>query len=184
MANAAATDEAVKMALAMPALGVGCHIVLVDGAPVSDPRTIPSLIDRASGNFLPTVGSFLKRLYTARIRTAEIETEAAAQIALLQSHGLRLTHVDTHKHMHMFPPLRAVLRAAKASGIHAIRNPFEPLWCINATANAPEMRRAQVVLLRRFESQFPPHRRRRRLHHHRRLHRRSGNRLAEPLRDP
>ncbi len=155
MANAAATDEAVKMALAMPALGVGCHIVLVDGAPVSDPRTIPSLIDRASGNFLPTVGSFLKRLYTARIRTAEIEAEAAAQIALLQSHGLRLTHVDTHKHMHMFPPvLRAVLRAAKASGIHAIRNPFEPLWCINATANAPEMRRAQVVLLRRFESSF------------------------------
>ena len=155
MAQAPATEEAVKMALAMPTLGVGCHIVLVDGAPVSDPQGIPSLIDRATSAFQPTIGNFLKRLYTARIRVAEIDAEAAAQIALLQSYGLRLTHVDTHKHLHMFPPvLRAVLRAARGAGIRAIRNPFEPIWSINATANAAEMRRAQVVLLRRFESSF------------------------------
>jgi len=139
----------------MPTLGVGCHVVLVDGTPVSDPHSIPSLIDRASGAFRPSLGSMLKRLYTGRIRSAEIEAEAAAQIALLQSYGLRLTHVDTHKHLHMFPPvLRAVLRAARAAGIRAMRNPFEPIWSINATTNAPEVRRAQVVLLRRFESSF------------------------------
>ncbi len=155
MARAPATEEAVNMALAMPTLGVGCHIVLVDGEPVSDRQRITSLIDRASGAFQPTLGSFLKRLYTARIRSADIEAEAAAQIALLQSFGLRLTHVDTHKHLHMFPPvLRPVLRAAKAAGIHAVRNPFEPLWSINATKDAPDARRAQVVLLRRFESSF------------------------------
>lgn len=155
MAQAPATEEAVKMALAMPTLGVGCHVVLVDGTPTSDPRRIPSLMDRATGLFQPTLGSFLKRLYTARIRSSEIEAEAAAQIAHLQSCGLRLTHVDTHKHLHMFPAvLRAVLRAAKAAGIRAIRNPFEPIWSINATAEAPDMRRAEVVLLRRLESRF------------------------------
>jgi len=155
MAQAPATEEAVRMALAMPSLGVGCHIVLVDGAPVSDSHSVASLIDRGTGTFQPTPSSFLKRLYTARIRGTEIEAEAAAQIALLQSSGLRLTHVDTHKHLHMFPPvLRPVLRAARAAGIHAIRNPFEPVWSINATAIAPEMRRAQVVLLRRLESRF------------------------------
>ena len=155
MAQAPATEEAVRMALAMPSLGVGCHIVLVDGTPVSDPHSVASLIDRGTGTFQPTPSSFLKRLYTARIRGTEIEAEAAAQIALLQSSGLRLTHVDTHKHLHMFPPvLRPVLRAARAAGIHAIRNPFEPVWSINATAIAPEMRRAQVVLLRRLESRF------------------------------
>jgi len=47
-----------------------------------------------------------------------------------------------------------VLRAAKAAGIHAVRNPFEPIWSLNATANAPELRRAEVVLLRRFEAKF------------------------------
>jgi hopanoid biosynthesis associated protein HpnK len=155
MAQAPATEEAVKMALAMPTLGVGCHVVLVDGNPVSDKRAIPSLVDRVTGLFYPTLGSFLKRHFTARIRSAEVEAEAAAQIALLQSFGLRLTHVDTHKHLHMFPGiLRPVLRAAKAAGIHAIRNPFEPIWSLNATADAPEMRRAEVVLLRRFESRF------------------------------
>jgi len=155
MARAAATEEAVKMALAMPTLGVGCHVVLVDGAPVSDPGRIPSLIDRSTGALYPSLESFLKRLYTARVRGAEIEAEAAAQIALLQSYGLRLTHVDTHKHLHMFPQvLRPVLRAARAAGIRAIRNPFEPLWSINATAHATETRRAQVLLLRRLESRF------------------------------
>lgn len=155
MAQAAATEEAVNMALAMPTLGVGCHIVLVDGAPVSDKMKIPSLVDRTTGFFHPTLGSFLSRLFTARTRSAEIEAEAAAQIALLQSYGLRLTHVDTHKHMHMFPAiLRPVIRAAKAAGIFAIRNPFEPLWSLNATTNAPDVRRAEVILLRRFEAKF------------------------------
>ena len=155
MAQAPATEEAVKMALAMPTLGVGCHIVLVDGTPVSVARSIPSLIDRSTGAFHPTLGNSLRRLYTARIRASEVEVEAAAQIALLQSYGLRLTHVDTHKHMHMFPPiLRPVLRAAKAAGIRAIRNPFEPIWSLNATNEAPELRRAEVILLRRFESKF------------------------------
>jgi predicted glycoside hydrolase/deacetylase ChbG (UPF0249 family) len=155
MAHAAATEEAVNMALAMPTLGTGCHVVLVDGSPVSDKANIPSLIDRTTGVLYPSLGSFLKRLFTARIRSADVEAEAAAQIALLQSYGLRLTHIDTHKHMHMFPAiLRPVLRAAKAAGIHAIRNPFEPIWSLNATANAPELRRAEVILLRRFESKF------------------------------
>lgn len=155
MAQAPATEEAVNMALAMPSLGVGCHIVLVDGTPVSGPPRIPSLIDHGTGAFHPTLGSFLKRLYTFRIHSAEIEAEAAAQIAHLQSYGLRLTHIDTHKHLHMFPAvLRPVLRAAKAAGIRAIRNPFEPIWSLNATANAPEMRRAEVIFLRRFESKF------------------------------
>ena len=155
MARAPATEEAVKMALAMPTLGVGCHVVLVDGAPVTEPARIPSLIDPSTGALFPSLGAFLKRLYTFRIRSAEIEAEAAAQIALLQSYGLRLTHVDTHKHLHMFPGvLRAVLRAARAAGIRAVRNPFEPLWSISATADAPEKRRAEVLLLRRFESRF------------------------------
>jgi hopanoid biosynthesis associated protein HpnK len=155
MARAAATEEAVKMALAMPTLGVGCHIVLVDGVPASDPHSIASIIDGATGAFYPSIGEFLKRLYSARIRTAQIEAEAAAQIALLQSYGLRLTHIDTHKHMHMFPlVLRPVLRAARAAGIRAIRNPFEPIWSISATANASDTRRAEVLLLRRLEGRF------------------------------
>jgi chitin disaccharide deacetylase len=155
MAQAPATEQAVEMARAMPSLGVGCHVILVDGAPALGSAAVPSLVDRENGSFHSTLGSFVQRLFTGRIRPKEIEAEAAAQIALLQSFGLRLTHVDTHKHTHMFPAvLRPLLRAARAAGINSVRNPFEPLWSLDVTPNAPDLRRLQVVLLRRFEPAF------------------------------
>jgi chitin disaccharide deacetylase len=155
MANAAATKEAAELARSHPMLGVGCHVVLVDGAPTLNRSRTPTLVDERTGRFHPTPGAFLRRLLTMRIRTREVEAEAAAQIARLQSYGVRLTHIDTHKHMHMFPGvLRPVLRAARKAGIFAVRNPFETLWSLNATPDAPDLRRAQVVLLRRLEPAF------------------------------
>ena len=83
------------------------------------------------------------------IPEAEIEAEATMQIRRLQSAGIQVTHVDTHKHTHMFVRvLRPLLRAAQACGVRAIRNPFEPGWATSATQNAPEGRRWQVRLLR------------------------------------
>jgi hopanoid biosynthesis associated protein HpnK len=155
MARAAATDEAIALGLANPTLGVGCHVVLVDGEPVLPAREVPTLVDRKTGQFYRTLGKFLPRLFTGRIRAAEIEAEAAAQIALLKNRGLRLTHVDTHKHTHMFPPvLRPVLRAAKAAGIGMVRNPFEPEWAVHATPRASAARAAEVFALRKMGPYF------------------------------
>ena len=153
MARAGATEEAIELARATPSLGVGCHVVLADGEPVLPAREIPTLVDRKTGCFHTSLGAFLMRLFTGCIRTGEIEAEAAAQIALLQSRGIRLTHIDTHKHTHMFPAvLRPVLRAARAAGIGAVRNPFEPVWAVRATAGASWARAAEVNVLRRLES--------------------------------
>ena len=70
----------------------------------------------------------------------------------LQDHGVTLTHIDTHKHLHMFPAvLRPVLRAARAAGIRAVRNPFEPAWAISAFAGASLARIAEVTALRWLE---------------------------------
>lgn len=155
MAKAAATEEAIALSRSTPSLGVGCHVVLVDGEPVTPMFNLPTLVNPRTNRFQPTLGQFLQRLLTRRIRSTEIEAEAAAQIALLQSRGLRLTHIDTHKHTHMFPAvLRPVLRAAKAAGIRAIRNPFEPAWSLRATPAAPMIRRAEVNLLWLLESAF------------------------------
>lgn len=155
MAKAGATSGAVRMALARPGLGVGCHVVLVDGEPVLPPGEIPSLVDAKTGCFPPKLTTFLKRLFTGGIRAGEIEAEAAAQIALLQNAGLSLTHIDTHKHTHMFPQvLGPLLRAARAAGISAIRNPFEPEWAVHATPRASFVRSAEVFALRRFGPYF------------------------------
>jgi hopanoid biosynthesis associated protein HpnK len=151
MARAGATHEAIRLAHATPTLGVGCHVVLVDGRPVLPPQDVPSLVEKQTGRFPVSLTAFGARLFTGRIRPAEIEAEAAAQIALLQDAGLRLTHVDTHKHTHMFPPvLEPVLRAARKAGIRAVRNPFEPEWAVRVTPRASLVRTAEVIALRQL----------------------------------
>ena len=143
MAREKATDEAIEIARSTPSLGVGCHVVLVDGEPV-----LP-------GGFQLKMGAFLRQVITGRIDGAAIEAEAGAQIELLKSRGVTLTHIDSHKHTHMFPfALRPLLRAAKKAGIHAVRNPFEPAWSQRATPAAPWFRRNAVGLLRRLEPTF------------------------------
>lgn len=155
MARAAATEEAIELARATPSLGVGCHVVLVDGVPVLTPRELPGLAETRTGRLQPTLGAFLPRLLTGRIAATVIEAEAAAQIASLQAKGVKLTHIDTHKHTHMFPVvLRPVLRAARSAGIHVVRNPFEPAWSVRSTPGAPWVRRMEVSLLRQLQRIF------------------------------
>lgn len=152
MARSGATEEAIDLAIRTPTLGVGCHVVLVDGEPVLPRNQIPTLIDAKTGSFPNSLAAFLSRLFTGQIRTAEMEAEIAAQIAFLQQRGIHLNHVDTHKHTHVFSAvLRPLLRAAHSAGIRAIRNPFEPHWSTRATRRAHWMRLAQVGALRWLE---------------------------------
>jgi chitin disaccharide deacetylase len=155
MAHAQATEDAIDQAIGNPSLGVGCHVVLVDGAPTLPPAELPTLVDSSTGRFRPTLGQFVQDLFLGRIRPSEIAAEAEAQIARLRNRGLRLTHIDTHKHTHMFPRvLEPLLNAAQRQHITAIRNPFEPAFSVAATRKAPMLRRAQVQVLNRFEPSF------------------------------
>lgn len=155
MAVANATPEAAQLARQLPQLGVGCHIVLVDGAPALPPSELPTLVDQPTGRFRSSLARFISDAFRKRIRPEEIEAEAEAQIARVRSLGLTPTHIDTHKHTHMSPlVLKPLIQAAKRQGIHAIRNPFEPDWSLTATPGAPLVRRLQVRLLKRFEPAF------------------------------
>ena len=146
-AEAAPFFQAVGETRNQPSLGVGCHIVLVDGTPLLPPSQVPSLVDGAE--FRPKLGAFVTDLLLGRIAEADIEAEAVAQIRKLQQAGVPVTHLDTHKHTHTFPRvLLPLLRAAQQCGVKAIRNPFEPDWALNATANAGHVRKMQVRLLR------------------------------------
>jgi len=129
MATGAAFDHALSVARSLPRLGIGCHVVLLDGKPVLSDKAIPDLIDAGSPDlFHPTLASFAQRAATGRISAGQIEAEATAQIRKLQEAGIAVSHLDTHKHTHMLPQvLRPLLRAARACGVRAVRNPFEPL---------------------------------------------------------
>jgi len=127
MANGPALDEAVRFAKDTRALSVGCHIVLVDGKPVLPISVVPSLVE--GQQLRRKLWKFAMDVVQGRVSVDEVEAEAAAQIRKLQDAGIQPTHVDCHKHVHMFPiVLEGVLRAAKACGVNAIRNPFEPAF--------------------------------------------------------
>ena len=160
MAAAPRFHEAVEISQTQKRLGVGCHIVLVDGTAIAHPTAVPTLLDasRSRGSeprFRATLGEFVRDLYLGRIDSAHIEQEAIAQILRLQQAGVAVTHVDTHKHTHMFPPvLKGVMRAAQACNIRAIRNPFEPAWSVAATPGAGLVRTWQVRLLATLRHSF------------------------------
>jgi hopanoid biosynthesis associated protein HpnK len=129
MANSQAFGEAVQIAKASPALSVGCHIVLVDGSPALPADQVPSLVAGPGvARFHNSLGKFAGLAFFGKLDPAQIAAEASAQIRKLQAAGISPTHADTHKHTHMFPRVLApVLSALQACGVHAIRNPFEPL---------------------------------------------------------
>ena len=160
MAAAPRFGEAIEISRQQKLLGIGCHIVLVDGTPVANPTAISTLLD-ASGNrgdeprFRATLGEFVRDLYLGRIDKGHIEQETIAQILRLRQAGVAVTHVDTHKHTHMFPRvLDGVMRAAQACDIRTIRNPFEPAWSVAATPEAGPLRTWQVRLLGTLRHSF------------------------------
>ncbi|MDP9051649.1 MAG: ChbG/HpnK family deacetylase [Acidobacteriota bacterium] len=154
MANGAAFDDAVAVTRAHPNLGVGCHIVLTDGLPVSPPASIPSLIGPDGKSFRPSLIGFIRALVLGRIHTEDVVRESYAQIEKLQRAGIRITHLDTHKHTHLFPAIaRCILDVATGAAIPAIRNPFEPNWSL-ALNHGSTSRRIAIKLMDRLRPSF------------------------------
>jgi hopanoid biosynthesis associated protein HpnK len=160
MANGRAFADAVRLAKTVPGLSVGCHVVLIDGEPVLEAKRLPSITSSSGGNsFRDGLKSFAARALVGRLDPGEIEAEASAQIRKLQSAGVPVSHVDTHKHTHLFPAvLRPLLRAARACGVTAIRNPFGPRTPLKSTQllTRPALwtRYAEVRVLRTLAGKF------------------------------
>ena len=106
MATGAAFDHAVALAKENPNLDIGVHLVLV-GSP----------------GYPPTVSALIKAISLRRIR---IYDELASQIRKVLDAGIRPSHLDTHKHAHLLPPvLDAVARLAQEFRIPWVRRPFD-----------------------------------------------------------
>lgn len=162
MANESAVEDAAALASRTPSLAVGCHIVLVDGRPLSPADNVSSLITSRNGNdarFRPGIAELAHAAVSGKIQPSDVRREASAQIVRLQSRGIALSHVDCHMHSHILPVVsRAVLRAASEHGIRAVRNPFEPAWSVAATHKSSSLRSwnrsSQVTILRSLQPQF------------------------------
>jgi predicted glycoside hydrolase/deacetylase ChbG (UPF0249 family) len=162
MANGPAFDDAVTAARSTTNLSVGCHVVLVDGLPVSPPDAVDTLRAIRSAEpdrFYSSLSGFAARAMLGGFDRDQLVAEVVAQIKKIQSCGIQVTHLDTHKHAHVFPEiLAALLRAARICGVRAIRNPIVPVKAISARLFKDKRelwkRYSQVRILHTFSRQF------------------------------
>lgn len=125
MAGAAEFDHAAELSKLAPTLDVGCHLVLVSGRAVSKPDEIPSLASE-TGELPRTIRQFASLLFRGRIRDSDLRVEIAAQLQKIRNAGIHISHIDSHKHTHMFSRVaRIAMETARDFGICCIRNPAE-----------------------------------------------------------
>jgi predicted glycoside hydrolase/deacetylase ChbG (UPF0249 family) len=130
MANMPEFDQAVKMASINSELGVGVHLNILRGQPLSPSQKVGSLLSREL-RFIPSVTSLLHRIGLKRISLDEIEREFRAQVERVQGTGIHPSHIDSEKHIHLIRPLfRIVLKLAKEYKINKVR--FIQEYCISS----------------------------------------------------
>jgi len=147
-----AADDAVARARTMPRLGVGLHIVLVDGRPMLPPEQVPALVG-GDGQFRTDMVGAAVRIFASPAARRQLNAEVEAQFVAFAATGLPLDHVNAHKHFHLHPTIAgAILRVGMRHGMKAIRAPIEPrhvLRAIDGTRRLPGIETLWAKLVRR-----------------------------------
>jgi hopanoid biosynthesis associated protein HpnK len=147
-----AVDDAVSRARAMPTLGVGLHVVLVDGWPVLPADRLPMLVD-SYGRFRTDMGRMSFKIFASPDARRQLALEVEAQFAAFAATGLPLDHVNAHKHFHLHPTVAAtILKIGRRYGMRAVRAPIEPrrlLRTVDGSRMVPRIEAAWARLVRR-----------------------------------
>lgn len=103
---------------------VGLHVAFVgEDPPVLSAREIPTLVDR-HGRLPLSWRGLSTRMAARRVDPRDLKAEAEAQLEKLSAAGLAPTHLNTHQHTHLLPPIGRILCAvAQDQRIVAVRVP-------------------------------------------------------------
>lgn len=107
-------------------ISVGLHMNLSEGRPVGKGL---SLLPDGKGSFLgkSSTHKLLMQKGNKELE-GEVARELEAQIGLLEANNIRISHLDGHQHVHVFPAvIAAAVRAAQRHGISWLRIPEEPM---------------------------------------------------------
>jgi predicted glycoside hydrolase/deacetylase ChbG (UPF0249 family) len=95
----------------------GVHLNLCEGKPLT---AGPTLVDE-QGRFHRKRDLFL-RAVTGRLSLREVAAEVTAQISVVHEAGVRISHLDGHKHLHQLPVVSAaVAEVLPRFGIERVR---------------------------------------------------------------
>lgn len=129
MVNQKYAKDAVKLHKDMPNLALGLHVNLTNEYPAAKAEDIFLLVDK-NGKFK---NGFLKLFLLSMLRPkkfkqqAKIEIEAQIQKAIKM--GVNLSHIDSHRHVHMIPAVFDIFKEMMAKyGIKKTRVMNENLF--------------------------------------------------------
>jgi predicted glycoside hydrolase/deacetylase ChbG (UPF0249 family) len=163
LANGIAWEMSIAASKQAPRLGIGVHLNLSEGIPVSPTFRVQTVVD-AKGRLHLTPTRLWKAVVQRQVRLGDIETELRAQVMRVVEAGIKPTHLDGHLHIHILPRVsEIVVRLAREFGIVAIRCPLEPIRSIlrpmkgdvaHATSKAAVQRRAVALAVSFFARRF------------------------------
>ncbi len=110
MINLNFVKEALELKKDMPNLDVGLHLNLTNQYALSVPQNIPLIAD-ANGEFKNGfVNLFLLSILHPKELARQVELEARAQIEKAIKLGIKLSHIDSHRHIHHIPVIFKVVK--------------------------------------------------------------------------
>jgi len=155
MVSAPAAEDAVACAKNLPDLNVGLHLVLSNGKATSPATEIPALA-HANGQLDNNLFRSGVMMFFDPKTKKQLEKEIRAQFEAFKATGLKLDHVNAHKHMHLHPTVfDLIIKIGKEFGITAIRIPNEPpLDSITGDAKDKLLRKFRFLFLKPFVSRM------------------------------
>jgi predicted glycoside hydrolase/deacetylase ChbG (UPF0249 family) len=133
MANGEAFEHAVSLLRSAENLRAGVHLVLTDLKPLAKPWDLGGLVTE-EGRLPRGLSGLISAMVRRGVSQDAIRRELSLQVEKVLDHGIRPTHLDSHKHIHAIPCVRdAAIHVAHRYGIPWIRNPFE------TSGGAPEI---------------------------------------------
>lgn len=152
MAGMPGTELAVKYALEHPEFSFGLHLQLAEGVPISNPDTIPTLVDKRTGRFWD-MRQYVLRVNLGFIRKGDLRREIMAQYNSLASLGLKVHHIDGHGHVHRYPRVIKVIDTLKSElDIRTVRRVQDINLCQIGYIKCAIMKEWQNCITERFKS--------------------------------
>lgn len=110
MINQEFAQEAVAAMQKMPDLEIGLHLNLTNEQPAANPHNIPLLVG-ADGKLKNGFVNLLLLSYLhPRQFAAQVEIEIRAQVQKYLATGLKMAHIDGHRHVHLIPAIFKIVR--------------------------------------------------------------------------
>jgi hopanoid biosynthesis associated protein HpnK len=121
--NTHAFTNAVELSRKHSELKIGVHLTLTEEIPVTPSCKIKSLVG-SDGKHFKNYKVFLFEYLKKQINLNEVYIEFEAQIEKIINQGIKISHIDSHQHLHLIPEIFEIVKPLMEKfGIENIRIP-------------------------------------------------------------